>query len=95
MPEDETTQGPEASAEATPTTGETPAKKAAAKKTTAKKAATRKTAAKKAPAKRAATKKAAAKKAVAPAEAAPVEETTGVPAVLFQVPARTCLTAST
>jgi ribonuclease E len=86
MPEDETTQGPEAPVEATPTTGETPAKKAAAKKTTAKKAATKKTAAKKTTAKKAATKKTAAKKAVAPPEAAPVEETAGAPAVLFQVP---------
>ena len=72
MPEDETTQGPEAPAESTPSTGETPAKKAAAKKATAKKAVAKKTATKKTAAKKTATRKTAAKAAVAPADCATI-----------------------
>src|SRR3954452_7574390 len=99
MPEDETTQVPEATTESTPSAGEAPAKKAAAKKATAKKAAAKKTAAKKTTAKKAAAKKTPAKKTTQPATepaaepaAAPAgqsaEETAGAgaPAVLFQVP---------
>src|SRR4051812_17653602 len=99
MPEDDTTQVPEATTESTPSAGEAPAKKAAAKKATAKKAAAKKTAAKKTTAKKAAAKKTPAKKTTQPATepaaepaAAPAgqsaEETAGAgaPAVLFQVP---------
>src|SRR3954447_4967311 len=84
MPEDETTQAPEASTESTPSTAEAPAKKTAAKKATAKKAAAKKTAAKKTTAKKVAAKKTASKAAEQP----PVEETAAAaaPAVLFQVP---------
>src|SRR3954453_12908396 len=99
MPEDDTTQVPEATTESPPSAGEAPAKKAAAKKATAKKAAAKKTAAKKTTAKKAAAKKTPAKKTTQPATepaaepaAAPAgqsaEETAGAgaPAVLFQVP---------
>ncbi|HEX5090611.1 MAG TPA: Rne/Rng family ribonuclease [Nocardioides sp.] len=88
MPEDETTQGPEASAESTLSTVEAPAKKAAAKKAAAKKATAKKATAKKATAKKAATKKSAVKADETVVEQPPAAETAavGAPAVLFQVP---------